>query len=256
MRILVAVKQTARLKSDYVHDDGAPLAVEGELNEWDAFALEAALRLREAAGEGDVLAVTVGDEDAEQALRTCLAMGADRAIRIWDPVLGGADPLALATVLAVVAGSEDPGLILCGAQSSDSANAATGVALAGLLDLPRVALVRAIERDGERLVVERELDGGAVELLGVALPALLTIQTGIHALRRVNLRAIKQAREEPIATMSLEDLDLTPDAVRAAAGSRTLRLLEPERSRASMIDGPPGEVAERILEIVTGALRA
>ncbi|MHB8242154.1 MAG: electron transfer flavoprotein subunit beta/FixA family protein [Solirubrobacteraceae bacterium] len=256
MRILVAVKQAARLKGDYVHDGDTARAVERELNEWDAFALEAALRLREAAGEGDVVAVTVGDEDAEQALRTCLAMGADRAVRVWDSVLGGADPLALATVLAAVAGAEDPGLILCGAQSSDGANAATGVALAGLLDLPRVAVVRAIERDDERLLVERELDGGAVELLRVALPALLTIQTGIHDLRRANLRAIKQARSKPLASMSLEDLDLTPDAVRAAAGSHTLRLLEPQRSRASMIEGPPGEVAERIVEIVTGALRA
>ncbi len=253
MRILVAVKQAARLKSDYVQDAAAPPVLERELNEWDAFALEAALRLREAGDE--VVAATVGDGGAEQVLRTCLATGADRAIRVWDPVLASADPLALATVLAAVAGREDPGLILCGAQSSDGANAATGVALAGLLDLPRVAVVRAIERDGERLLVERELDGGAVELLGVTLPALLTIQTGIHELRRANLRAIKQARGKPLATMSLEGLDLDPDTVHAAGGSRTLRLLEPERSRASMIEGPPGDVAERILEIVTGALR-
>jgi len=256
VRILVAVKQAGRLKGDYVHDDGRAPAVEAELNEWDAFALEAALRFRDAAGEGDVVVVTVGDGDSEQVLRTCLAMGADRAIRVWEAMLGGADPLALATVLATVAGREDPGLILCGAQSSDGANAATGVALAGLLDLPRVAVVRAIERDGEQLLVERELDGGAVELLRVALPALLTVQTGIHELRHANLRAIKQARGKPLVTLSLDDLGLDVEAVRVAAGSRTLRLLEPERGRANMIEGPPGEVAERILEIVTGALRA
>jgi|CZKG01.1.fsa_nt_gi electron transfer flavoprotein beta subunit len=264
MKILVPVKQVASIGGD-VKLDGAgeldPRALHWQANEWDAFSLEAALQLAESssAGEGfEVVVVTVADEQAEVGLRACLAMGADRGIRVWDPSLERLeDPLAIAAVLAAVARREAPELILCGVQSSDSANAATGVALAGLLELPRVAVVTAIEQDGGELTVQRELDGGAVEVLRLSLPALLTIQTGINEPRRANLRAIKLARSKPSATLALSDLDLDVSDVREVAGARTVRLLERERGEgASMIEGPAEAIAGRIVEIVTRELRA
>jgi electron transfer flavoprotein beta subunit len=187
----------------------------------------------------------------EEALRAALAKGADRALRIWDPVLEQADPLAIAAVLAALARHEDPQLVLTGVQSSDAANAATGVALAGLLDWPRVAVVRGIEAEGEVLTVERELEGGAAEILRVRLPAVLTVQTGINEPRYATLRAIKQARQKPLAVLGLSDLGLAETDVRDHAGSRTVNLSVPERGQgATLLEGSPGAIADRIAEII------
>jgi electron transfer flavoprotein beta subunit len=265
VKVLVPVKQVARLREDF--DAGAPHAgnravelvadaLEWAPNECDAFSLEAALALGEN-GDGETVVVTVGEERAEESLRAGLAMGADRAVRVWDEALAGADALAIARVLAAVAGAERPDLILCGAQSSDAASAATGVALAGLLDVAHVAVVEQIERDGERLIVQRQLQGGAVELLSVALPALLTVQSGINAPRRPNLRAIKQARAASVTVLGLADVGLDPGAVASAAGSRTVGLTSRPRSGgAVLLEGPPAEIAARIAEIVGEAMRA
>jgi electron transfer flavoprotein beta subunit len=258
MKVLVPVKQVATLGADFVLEGTAPPPADGwELNEWDAFSLEAAVRLNEGSEEGEVLVVTVAAENAEEALLACLAKGADRAVRIWDPVLEAADPLAVAAVLAAFAANEAPDLILCGAQSSDAANAATGVALAGLLDLARVAVVDAIERRGDRLTVHRELEGGVLEVLRVSLPALLTVQTQINDPRRATLREIKQARAKPLATLGLSALGLDREGVRVAAGSRTVALTEPDRGEgARMFDGAPGEIAARIAELLQGGAGA
>jgi electron transfer flavoprotein beta subunit len=265
MKILVPVKHVASLPDGVVPDGDGVLAADAlqwAPNELDAHALEAALALNESApGDGDeILVVTVGDERAEDSLRAALALGADRAIRVWDDALAaypptGLDALAVARVLAAIAERERPELTLCGAQSSDAASAATGIALAGLLELAHVAVIVALERNGERMTVARELEGGASEVSSVALPALLTIQTGANRPRRANLRAIKQARTEPISVLGFDDLGLDAAAVRASAGSRTLRLRERERSsRASPIDGTPAEIAARIATIVEQAL--
>jgi electron transfer flavoprotein beta subunit len=269
VKLLVPVKQVARLREDAVLDDGrlAPESLEWRLNEWDAFSVEAALALVEADGAGtgdgagkadragEVVVVSVGDEHAETGLRSYLAMGADRAVRIWDPELQDADALTVATVLAALARRERPELILCGAQSSDAANAATGVALAGPLALAHVAVVSAIAREGERLTVQRELDGGAVEVLELSLPALLTVQSGTNAPRHATLRAIKQAREKPLVRLDLDQLGLAADALGAVAGSRLVRLAVPERdTHASMIEGSAGEIAARIAAILSEEL--
>ena len=264
MKILVPVKQVARLREDFVlggedfvlgGDEAPPAdALDWQPNEWDRFSLEAALQLN-ANGGGEVVVVTVGDERAADALRAGLAMGADRAIRVWDETLEGVDALAVARVLAAVASAEQPDLILCGVQSSDAASAATGVALAGLLGIAHVAVVDAIERDGERLCVRRQLEGGAVELLGVWLPALLTVQTGINTPRRPNLRAIKQARTAETTVLGLGDVGLDAGAVAAAAGSRTVGMRERSRGPgATLIEGPPPAIAARIAEIVREAM--
>ncbi len=259
MKILVPVKVVASLDEDFaLADDGtvAPEDLDWQLNEWDSFSLEAALQLNE--GEDDeIVAVTVGDERAHQGLLSCLAKGADRGIRIWDESLAGADALAIASVLAAVVREEQPELILCGVQSSDAVESATGIALAGLCELAHVAVVTEIEREGERLTVRRELEGGTVELLGVSLPCLLTVQTGINEPRYASLRAIKQAGAKPMRIAGLAELGLDTAAVSAHAGSRTLRLKEPAKGAgAALIDGGPPEIAARIAEIVRAAMSA
>jgi electron transfer flavoprotein beta subunit len=259
MKIVVPIKQVAALDEEFeLLADGSgvdPDFLEWDLNEWDTFSLEAALQIRdEVGGEGEVIALTVGDEQAEEGLLSCLAKGADRAVRIWDEALRDADALAVARVLAAVVAREASDLVLCGVQSSDAVNGATGVALAGHLGLPHVAVVKRLEYDAGQATatVERELEGGLVEVLRVRCPALLTIQTGINEPRYATLRAIKQAREKPLDVCDLVELGLDPGAVASAAGSRR-RGLEPPKRRggAQMLDGSPAEIATRIAEIVS-----
>jgi electron transfer flavoprotein beta subunit len=257
VKIVVPVKQVAALDDEFeLLDDGSgvdPDFVERDLNEWDAFSLEAALQLSEAADEGEVVAVSVGDDEATEGLLTCLAKGADRGVRIWDDALHDADVLAVARVLAAAVERESPDLVLCGVQSSDAVNGATGVALAAHLGLPHVAVVSGLQFDASSgtATVDRELEGGLVEVLKVKLPALLTIQTGINEPRYANLRAIKQAREKPLAVTTPDELGVDAEALASAAGSRRRALRPPERGEgAEMIDGSPAQVAARIVEIV------
>jgi electron transfer flavoprotein beta subunit len=257
VKIVVTVKEVAVLDEEFelLEDRPGvePDAIEWDLNEWDNFSVEEALQLRETAGEGEVVVVSVGGEEAEEGLRACLAKGADRAVRIWDDALEGADPLAVARVLAPAVERETPDLVLCGVQSSDGVHSATGVALAEHLELPRVAVVKALDYDAGAgtAAVERELEGGLVEHLRVRLPALLTIQTGINEPRYATLRAIKQAKEKQLDVVGLGDIGLDPGAVEAAAGSRVRSMAHPDTGEgAEMLDGPAAEVAARIAEIV------
>jgi electron transfer flavoprotein beta subunit len=257
VKIVVPVKQVAVLDEEFelLEDRPGvdPDALDWELNEWDEFSLEAALQLREAQGEGEVVVISVGDEEAEEGLRACLAKGADRAQRIWDGALDGAGPLSVARVLAAAVERESPDLVLCGVQSSDAVDSATGVALAEHLGLPRVAVVTALDVDAasRSATVERELEGGLVELLRVELPTLLTIQTGINEPRYANLRAIKQAKEKPLEVSSVSELGLDDNALAAAAGSRVRSIAHPDAGKgAEMLNGSPSDVAERIATIV------
>lgn len=245
MKIVVAVKQVAVLgdEVEFTEDerDVDPDYLDFALNEWDAYATEEALRLVEAAGSGEVVVVSVGDEDAEDAMRRALAMGADRGIRVEAD--GQLDPIQVARALAEVVESESPDLVFTGVQSSDSVQAATGGALAGLLDMPSVAVVTKIELGDGKATVDRELEGGLVDVVEVDTPALLTIQTGINEPRYATLRAIKQAEEK--------EIDVRPQGDPGEPAQRVQKMFVPPKGEgAEMLDGGAAEVAQRIREIV------
>ena len=245
MHIVVCIKQVLQLGDEVEFtDDGLdvdPDYLDPALNEWDSFATEEALQLRERLG-GEVVVVTCGPEQSDAALRRCLAMGADRAIRVEGVAR---DPFSVARALAEVVGAENADLVLCGVQSSDAVQAATGTALAELLDLPRAAVVTRVEYDaGARTaVVDRELEGGLVDRVEVDTPAVLTIQTGINQPRYANLRAIKQAEQVEIDVRGAADGGMPAYRVR--------RMFVPDRGEgAEMIDGSAAEIAARIASIV------
>jgi electron transfer flavoprotein beta subunit len=253
MRIVVCVKQVGSLGDEVEFTDDErdvdPDYLDYALNEWDSYATEEALRLREAAGDGEVVTVTVGEEDVEDAMRRALAMGADRGIRVWSDELAGADPITVARALAEVVRAEEPDLVFCGVQSSDAVQAATGAALAEVLDLPRVAVVTKIELGSGTATVHRELEGGLVDVVEVDTPAVLTIQTGINEPRYATLRAIKQAEQKEIEVREPGDLG-TPAA-------RVRRMFVPPKGEgAEMLDGSPVEIAGRIKELVDERMKA
>jgi electron transfer flavoprotein beta subunit len=253
MKIVVCVKQVAVLGDEVEFTDDErdvdPDFFDFALNEWDSYATEEALRLREAAGDGEVVVVTVGDEEAEDAMRRALAMGADRGVRVWSDELAGADPITVARALAEAVREEAADLVLCGVQSSDAVQAATGAALAELLGLPRVAVVTKVELGSGTATVHRELEGGLLDVLEVDVPCLLTIQTGINEPRYATLRAIKQADQKEIAVR--EPGDLGPPA------ARVRRMYVPAKGEgAELLDGDAAAVAQRIKELVEERLKA
>ena len=245
MKVVVCVKQIAQLGDEIEFTDDErdvdPDYLDYALNEWDTYATEEALRLRESAGEGEVVVVSVGSEEVEEAMRRCLAMGADRGIRIDTEER--LDPVRVARALAEVVRAESPDLVFTGVQSADSVQAATGTALAELLDLPRVAVVTKIELGDGKATVNRELEGGLVDVIEVDTPALLTIQTGINEPRYATLRAIKQAEEKEI------DVRQPGDLGEPAYGVRKM-FVPPKGEGAEMLDGSASDVAQRIKEIV------
>ena len=176
-------------------------------------------------------------------------MGVDRGIRIWSDELAGADPITVARALADVVRGESPDLVLCGVQSSDAVQAATGAALAEVLDLPRVAVVTKLELGSGSATVHRELEGGLMDVVEVDTPAVLTIQTGINEPRYATLRAIKQSEQKEIEVREPGDL--------GAPASRVRRMFVPAKGEgAEMLDGDAASIAGRIKEIVDERMKS
>lgn len=256
MKAVVCVKQVATLGDEIAFSDDEkavdPDYLEHALNEWDVFAVEEALRMTETAAEAgeesEVVVVTVGSEESDEALRRALAMGAHRAVRV-DSSRPLPDPLSVARALGAVVSREAPEIVLCGVQTSDSVQAATGTMLAELLEMPRVAVVKEItlDRPAGRATVMRELEGGVLDVVEVDLPAVLTVQTGINEPRYATLRAIKQA--------ALKEIEVVAEDGGGEGCYEVLRVYVPERGEgAEMLEGSPADIAGKIAEIVKARL--
>jgi electron transfer flavoprotein beta subunit len=258
MKILVAVKQVAALDEDFtIREDGRDVDADfliRDLNEWDDFSLEEAVKIKEAASEPvEVIALSVGPEEVDESLRKCLAKGADRAIRVWDAAIEGSDPIAIARVLAAVAKREAPAMLFAGVQSSDQAFAATGIATAAFLDWPHAAVVSQLTYapGAKGAIFRRELEGGLLQELEIRCPAVLTIQLGINTPRYASLRSIKQAAAKPIEVLSLSELGLAAaDVGEAGSASRLRRMVMPDKGRAELIPGDAAQAAQRLAQII------
>jgi electron transfer flavoprotein beta subunit len=248
MKIIVAIKQVPardsqlRIASDGKWIQDADLSY--EINEPDAYALEAGLQLKEK-HSGEVVALCLGPARAAQTIREALAKGADRAIHIEEENLGALDPLASARLLAAAARSESPDLILTGLQSDDLGYGQTGPIMAELLDLPHATIIMEVEKQAGGIRVKRELEDGWFQHVEMPLPALLTIQSGISKLRYATLMGIKKAKTKEIKRLSAADLG-------GAGGANAIaldRIYLPERTkRTQLFEGSPKEAAAQLVE--------
>lgn len=258
MKILVAVKQVAALDEDFeIRADGKdvePDFLVRDLNEWDDFSLEEAMKIKEGSSAPvEVVALCVGPDEADEALRKCLAKGADRVIRVWDDAIEGSDSIAIARIIAAVAKREAPDMLFAGVQSSDHAFASTGIATAALLDWPHAAVVANLTYTpgAKTALFRRELEGGVLHEMQIECPAVLTIQLGINTPRYASLRSIKQAAAKPIETLSIEDLGMAAsDVGESGSLSRVRRMYIPEKGRAEMIEGGVAEQAAKLAQII------
>ncbi len=218
---------------------------EYRLGEWDARALEAAVRLREAHGDVTIVAATVGPPAADPVVRAALAKGADRGVRVWDDLLEAAalfDPRPKARLLAAVAADVAPDLVLVGAQSGPSGFGATGVTLASSLSYGWATVVTdiSLDRDAGVVSVRCDRDGPHVDLVEVDLPAVLTVGTGCNEPRPARLRAVRAAHRPDIAVRSLDDLGLDPAAIEPSL----TRVGTADRDHdVTLFEGAPAEAA-------------
>jgi electron transfer flavoprotein beta subunit len=222
-----------------------------DINEWDDYALEEAVRLKEKFG-GTVTAITVGSEDAEGTLRKCLARGADTAIRLTDPKFEGSDGYAFAKILSKVIKNLPFNLILTGAQADDDGYAVVGSVLAELLGIPHATMIKKIEIEGETVKVNRELEGGLEEIIKVKLPAVLAIQTGINEPRYVSIMGTRKAMQKEIKILGLADVGLSENEVGEAGSWIKIgkMYVPPVEKQAEFLKGSPEEIASKIAEIL------
>jgi len=213
VKILVPVKRVVdfnvkiRVKPD---GSGADLAnVKMSMNPFDEIAVEEAIRLKEAGKADEIVVVSIGPQQAQETLRTALAMGADRAIlvKVDDPV----EPLGVAKVLKGVAEAEKPGLVILGKQAIDDDANQTGQMLAALLGWPQATFASEVMIEDDRARVTREVDGG-MQTIDVKLPAIITTDLRLNQPRYASLPNIMKAKKKPLDEKSPSDFsaDVTP----------------------------------------------
>ena len=258
MKILVCLKQVPDANARLVpaSSPGWSLIEEENVafvaNEFDLYALEMALQLKDADASREIVVASAGPERAKQAVRKALAMGADRAVQLQDEAFAGADPWSTATALAAVAAKEGPfDLVLTGLQAWDDAFGQTGPILAEKLGVPCATGIMAWKLEGSRITVERELDGDRREVVHLPLPCVLTVQTGAggKAPRYENIKGIMGAKKKELKTPSPGDLGLQADAVgRGGARVKVSRIAEPPRQAgAEMLNGSAQDMAREIV---------
>jgi electron transfer flavoprotein beta subunit len=210
-RILVGIKRVV----DYnvrirLKPDGSGIVTDGvkmSINPFDEIALEEALRIRERGGADEVIAVSIGTGEAQQQLRTALAMGADRAILV-ESADSSLEPLAVASVLLKLVLREQPMLVILGKQAIDDDNSQTGQILAALWERPQATFASKVELLGETARVTREVDAG-LETLEVDLPAVLTTDLRLNEPRYVKLPDIMKAKKKPLEVLPLASLEVS-----------------------------------------------
>jgi electron transfer flavoprotein beta subunit len=222
-----------------------------DINEWDDYALEEAVRIKERQG-GTVTAITIGGDDSDSTLRKCMARGADKATRMSDPKFMGSDGYAVAKILHSAIKNMRYDMILTGMQAGDDGSAIVGPALAELLGIPHATMVKKIELGTGVAKVNRELEGGLEEQVEVRLPALFSVQTGINEPRYVSIMGIRKAMQKEIRIMTLADTDLTENDVGPRGSWTTLEQMyaPPASKQAEFLKGSPEDVAVKIAEIL------
>ncbi len=248
MKVLVPVKRVidynvkVRVKAD---GSGVDLAnVKMSMNPFDEIAVEQAIRLKEAGKADEVIAVSIGVKQAQETLRTALAMGADRAILVvaTDDVHSDIEPLAVAKILAKVVEEEQPGIVLAGKQAIDNDMNATGQMLSALLGWSQGTFASELDIDGDQAVVTREVDGG-LQTVKVNMPTIVTVDLRLNEPRYASLPNIMKAKRKPLDEKTAEDygVDVTPRL-------EIIKTEEPAARAAGIIVGSVDELVEKLKE--------
>jgi len=248
VNILVVMKQTFDTEEKIVINNGqiSEDGVEFIINPYDEYAVEEAIKLKEELG-GEVTVISIGPDRAESALRTALAMGADKAILVDDESLFG-DEFTTAKVLAAVAKKQGFDIILAGQTAVDSGAGQGGPRLAEELGINHVSTAVKLEVNGTAVKVERDIEGD-LEVVETSLPVLVTAQQGLNEPRYPSLPGIMKAKKKPLERLSADDLGLSADDVKAKT-EIVDQYLPPKKQAGRILSGDIAAQASELVQLL------
>ena len=248
MKVLVPVKRVidynvkVRVKAD---GSGVDLAnVKMSMNPFDEISVEQAIRLKEAGQADEIVVVSVGVKQAQETLRTALAMGADRAILVVasEDVHHDIEPLAVAKILKAIVDEEQPGLVLCGKQAIDNDMNATGQMLSALMGWSQATFASEVAIEGDKSVVTREVDGG-LQTIKVNMPTVITVDLRLNEPRYASLPNIMKAKKKPLDEKTPADY-----GVEVANRLEIVKTVEPAARAAGIKVASVDELIEKLKE--------
>ncbi len=257
MKIVVCIKQvpdTAAIIK--IKQGSSSIETEGVqyvLNPYDEYAVEEALRIKEKIGDSEVAVLSMGQNRTKDAIKTCLAMGADKAIHLIDDLFEGSDSYATSLILAKTLRDIEYDLILCGKQGVDDDAAQVGPSLAEMLNIPHVSVITRLDLsdDNKKAILHREVEDGT-EIIETSLPALFTCQKGLNEPRLPSLKGIMSAKKKEIREVNSEALGLSREEI-GSAGSKTevaALSLPPQRKGGKIIKGEPQESIRELVRLL------
>ena len=249
MNILVCIKQVPDMESKFkVNSEGnwyndADLA--WRMNEYDEYAVEQAVQLKEQAGDADLTVLSIGPDRVKEMMKKALAMGCDRGAHIADDDFFKKDPYEIASVIAEYAKDKNFDLIFTGMQSQDRGSGQVGVLVAEMLGLASITTIVDFAYDGGQITAKRELEGGIKAIIKTAAPALVTCQLGLNTPRYPTLPNIMKAKRKELLSTPISEL------LKVEGKQETAKLYFPERKGGGLVlEGDAGDLADQLIKIL------
>lgn len=254
MKILVLIKQTPDTETKIRLSADSKSIEQGDvkyiINPYDEFAIEEALKVKEKLGSGEVVIASFGGESAKELIIKGLAMGADRGLLVTNTGAETTDSLGAARVLAAAIKFEKADLVFCGKQAIDDDNMHVGTMAAEILGWPHVNVVTKFELSGTTARVEREVEGGQVEVYDVSLPAIFGAHKSLNTPRYASLPGIMKAKKKPFDVKSPSDLGVDVSMLKPRSVSRSFKY-PPEKPKGKVFAGEPVEaMVEKVVKLL------
>ncbi len=249
MKILVCIKRVPDMESKFKVDGGGTwyerIDRAWRMNEYDEYAVEQAVQLKEQAGDADVTVLCIGSEQVKETMKKALAMGCDRGAHIIDEDASSKEPYLIAGAIAEYAGDKNFDIIFTGMQSQDRGSAQVGVLVAEMLGLPSVSTVVDFAYNNGVVEVKRELEGGVKACIKAETPVVITCQLGLNTPRYPTLPNIMKAKRKELLTIPAADL------FKVDARQETEKMYFPEKRGGGLVlEGETGDLADQLIKIL------
>ncbi len=249
MKILVCIKQVPDMESKFKVNDEGNWYASGDLawrmNEYDEYAVEQAVQLKEQVGDADLTVLCIGPDRVKETMKKGLAMGCDRGAHISDDDSFKKDPMEIAAVITEYAKDKGFDVILTGMQSQDRGSGQVGVLVAEMLGMPSITTIVEFTVDGTQIVAKRELEGGVKAKIRAEIPALVTCQLGLNTPRYPTLPNIMKAKKKELLTIPITDM------LKVEGQQETTALYFPEKKGSGMVlEGDVADLADQLIQIL------
>ena len=249
MKIMVCIKQVPDMESKFKIDAGGTWYAKTDLawrmNEYDEYAVEQAVQLKEQVKDADVTVLCIGPDQVKETMKKALAMGCDRGAHVADDNVEGKEPFQIAGIIAEYAKDKNFDLIFTGMQSQDRGSGQVGILVAEMLGLPSVSTVVHFAYAGGAIEAKRELEGGVKACVKVQAPAVVTCQLGLNTPRYPTLPNIMKAKKKELLSTPVQDL------LKVDARQETAKMYFPEKKGGGQIlEGDVAELADKLIRIL------